>query len=166
MGRFLEEVRRAGYTGVINWPSVGLIDGSFRAALEEARLGYEREVEAIRGAGEAGLWAAACVFGPEEARAMARAGARVLVVHAGLGARSPEEFSRQLREVARAAREVRGDAVVLAHTELLETLRDFTELWTGTAELDGFFGGSLFEGCGRPGAEEVARLRRPPARGL
>ncbi|HXG61131.1 MAG TPA: phosphoenolpyruvate hydrolase family protein [Planctomycetota bacterium] len=166
MGRFLEEIRRAGYAGLMNWPSVGMIDGSFRAALEEARLGYEREVEAVRGAGAAGLWAAACVFGPDEARAMARAGARVLVVHAGPGNCSAEEFSRRVREVARAAREGRGDALVLAHTEPLRTLRDFTELWTGTGELDGFFGGSLFEGRGRPGAEEVARLRRPPAREL
>lgn len=168
MDTFLEEVRSAGYVGVMNWPSVGLIDGSFRAGLEEARLGYDREVEAIRGAGGTGLLAAACVFGPEQARAMARAGAGVVVVHAGPGARPPDEFRRRLREAARAAREERGQAVVvLAHAGSLATRRDFEALWAEVGELDGFFEGSLFEGAGRPRAEEVAGLRRPAGgRGL
>lgn len=165
MERFLEDLRNAGYAGILNWPSVGLIDGAFRAGLEAAHLGYDREVQAVRTAAGSGLLAAACVFSPDQAVAMAQVGAEVLVVHPGLGTRPPEEIHRRVREIAHAAREARAGAIVLAHAGPLRTLDDFEALWTQAAELDGFFEGGLFGKQGRPRPEEVALLRRPRGRG-
>ncbi|MFN3484873.1 MAG: phosphoenolpyruvate hydrolase family protein, partial [Planctomycetota bacterium] len=164
MERFLEDLRSAGYAGILNWPSVGLIDGTFRAGLEAANLGYDREVQAVRTAAGSGLLAAACVFSPDQAGAMAQAGAEVLVVHPGLGARSREEIHRRVRDIAHAAREARAGAIVLAHAGPLRAMNDFEALWTEAAELDGFFGGGLFGKEGRPRLEEVALLKRPPGR--
>src|SRR5919204_6345176 len=77
MPRFLEEVKAAGFTGVQNFPTVGLIDGTFRAGLEETGMGYDLEVEMIRAARELELLTCPYVFTEDEARAMAQAGGRV-----------------------------------------------------------------------------------------
>src|SRR5215203_4993447 len=82
--RFLEDIGRAGFSGVQNFPTVGLIDGTFRAGLEETGMGYGLEVEMIRRARELDLLTAPYVFTEDEARAMADAGADVLVPHMGL----------------------------------------------------------------------------------
>ena len=84
MPSFLEDVKRAGFTGVQNFPTVGLIDGTFRVGLEETGMGYGLEVEMIRAAHELDLLTAPYVFDEDEARAMAEAGADVLVPHMGL----------------------------------------------------------------------------------
>jgi predicted TIM-barrel enzyme len=90
--RLLAEVKEAGFAGVQNFPTVGLIDGVFRRSLEETECGYAREVEMIRAASRLGLFTAPLVFSPEEAAAMAAAGADVLVAHPGLsGAGRVEE---------------------------------------------------------------------------
>ena len=81
---FLEEIRRIGFSGVQNFPTVGLIDGSFRANLEETGMGFGLEVDMIRAAHELDLLTAPYVFDPDQARTMARAGADVLVPHMGL----------------------------------------------------------------------------------
>src|SRR4051794_25253396 len=84
MPNFLADVKRAGFTGVQNFPTVGLIDGTFRAGLEETGMGYDLEVEMIRQARALDLLTAPYVFTEDEARAMAAAGADVLVPHMGL----------------------------------------------------------------------------------
>ena len=84
MPNFLQDVKRAGFTGVQNFPTVGLIDGTFREGLEETGMGYGLEVEMIRAAHELDLLTAPYVFDEDGARAMAQAGADVLVPHMGL----------------------------------------------------------------------------------
>ena len=81
---FLDELKRIGFSGVQNFPTVGLFDGTFRQNLEETGMGYGLEVEMIRPARELDLLTAPYVFTPDEARAMAEAGADVLVPHMGL----------------------------------------------------------------------------------
>ena len=84
MQGYIEEIQAAGFTGIVNYPTVGMIDGRFRAALEAEGAGYEREVEAIRFAHYCGLLTVAYVFDPAQARAMASAGADVVCAHFGL----------------------------------------------------------------------------------
>src|SRR5436190_14154521 len=84
MKLFLREVDAAGFSGIQNFPTVGLIDGTFRQGLEETEMGYGLEVDLIRQAGELGLLTCPYVFNADEATAMARAGADVLIPHMGL----------------------------------------------------------------------------------
>ncbi|HZY84085.1 MAG TPA: phosphoenolpyruvate hydrolase family protein, partial [Gemmataceae bacterium] len=84
MPRFLREVQAAGFSGVQNFPTVGLIDGTFRRGLEETDMGFDKEVEMIAAARALGLLTCPYVFTEDEARAMARAGADVLIPHMGL----------------------------------------------------------------------------------
>src|SRR5215471_8795531 len=84
MKRFLREVQAAGFSGVQNFPTVGLIDGTFRQGLEETGMGFDKEVEMIRQAREIGLLTCPYVFSESEARVMTRAGADVLIPHMGL----------------------------------------------------------------------------------
>src|SRR5580765_3804332 len=84
MKRFLLDVRDAGFSGVQNFPTVGLIDGTFRQNLEETGMGYDKEVEMIAAASDMGLLTCPYVFSPEEAEQMAAAGADVLIPHMGL----------------------------------------------------------------------------------
>lgn len=100
MGKFLEQVRDAGYSGVHNFPTVGAIDGAFRGNVESTSLGYEREVEMIREAGGMGLATAAHAFTPGEAVQMAEARADILIVHGSA-------------EIAAAARRARTDILIL-----------------------------------------------------
>jgi predicted TIM-barrel enzyme len=109
--RLLDEVRAAGFAGVQNFPTVGLIDGIFRRSLEETELGYAREVELVRAANRAGLFTAPFVFTADEAGRMLEAGADVLVAHPGLAV---EGGARRIEAVAAAARAARKDAIVLA----------------------------------------------------
>src|SRR3989440_10860284 len=84
MARFLRQIKDTGFSGVQNFPTVGLIDGTFRQGLEETDMGFELEVDMIRLANQLGLLTCPYVFTEDEARAMARAGADVLIPHMGL----------------------------------------------------------------------------------
>jgi predicted TIM-barrel enzyme len=110
MDKFLQELKAAGVAGVQNSPSVGLIDGGFRTNLEEANLGYGREVELMRLASKLDLLTVALVFTPGEARTMAEAGADAVVIHPGLARRNTP-----FEEIAAAARESRKEVLVLSH---------------------------------------------------
>jgi predicted TIM-barrel enzyme len=112
MDKFLREMKAAGVAGIQNLPSVGLIDGGFRTNLEEAKLGYAREVEMMRLAGPLDLVTAAFVFSPEDARAMAEAGADLVVIHPGL---APKPAGKTIDQIAAAAREARKDVIVLSY---------------------------------------------------
>lgn len=111
MDKFLQEMKAAGAAGIQNFPSVGLIDGGFRTNLEEAKLGFGREVDLVRLAGKLDLVTVMLVFSADDARAMAEAGADAVVIHPGLAER-PSRFSV---EIAAAARESRKDLLVLGY---------------------------------------------------
>ena len=111
MDKFLQEMKGAGVAGVQNAPSVGLIDGGFRTNLEEAKLGYAREVDLVRQADRLDLLTVMIVFTTDDARAMAAAGADAIVIHPGLG---PARRPKAQEEIAAAAREARKDVLVLS----------------------------------------------------
>ena len=122
--RFLRAVLDAGFAGVQNFPTVGLIDGTFRANLEETGMGYGLEVDMIRGASALGLLTAPYVFSPDDAVAMTEAGANVLVPHMGLTtkgtigavtARTLDDCVRDIQAMRDAALRVRSEVVVLCH---------------------------------------------------
>src|SRR6185437_8329633 len=124
MKNFLRDVTEAGFSGVQNFPTVGLFDGTIRVGLEETGMGYGLEVDMIRLAHERGLLTAPYVFTDDEATAMAKAGADVLVPHMGLttggaiGAESAKTLAESVRLVQGmhdAAKAVNPDIFVLCH---------------------------------------------------
>ena len=154
MPRFLEEVRAAGFSGVQNFPTVGLIDGTMRAGLEETGMGYGLEVEMIRQAHELDLLTAPYVFNEAEARGMAGAGADVVVAHMGLttggaiGARtglSLEQAVSRVQALADAAREVNPEILCLCHGGPIAEPADAQRVLDSTTGVVGFFGASSME---------------------
>src|SRR5467141_1393565 len=124
MKLFLREVQAAGFSGVQNFPTVGLIDGTFRQGLEETEMGFGLEVDMIRMAGELGLLTCPYVFKVDEAKAMAQAGADVLIPHMGLttkgaiGAKSSltlEQAAKRVQSLCDAGKKVKADILVLCH---------------------------------------------------
>jgi predicted TIM-barrel enzyme len=154
MDVFLEEVKAAGFTGVQNFPTVGLFDGVFRQNLEETGMGYGLEVEMIRMAHELDLLTCPYVFTPEDARAMAEAGADVLVPHMGLttkgsiGAQTAvtlEEAAKRVQAMHDAAKEVNPDIIVLCHGGPIAEPEDAQYILQHTKGVAGFFGASSIE---------------------
>jgi predicted TIM-barrel enzyme len=154
IGNFLAEVRDAGFAGVQNFPTVGLIDGTFRANLEETGMGYELEVEMIAAASELGLLTSPYVFDPESAEAMTRAGADVLVPHMGLttkgtiGAHTAKTLDQCVEEIQAmrdAAVAVNPDVIVLCHGGPLAEPEDAAYVLERTTGVVGFFGASSME---------------------
>jgi predicted TIM-barrel enzyme len=154
MPRFLLEVRDAGFAGVQNFPTVGLIDGTFRANLEETGMGYDLEVEMIREAASLGLLTAPYVFDPESAEAMTRAGADVLVPHMGLttkgaiGAETAltlDECVELIQAMRDAAVSVNPNVIVLCHGGPLAEPEDAQYVLERTEGVVGFFGASSME---------------------
>ncbi|NLS93630.1 MAG: phosphoenolpyruvate hydrolase family protein [Planctomycetaceae bacterium] len=154
MDRFLRQVREAGFAGVQNFPTVGLIDGEFRANLEETSMGYDREVEMIRLAREMDLLTTPYVFKPGEAVRMAEAGADILVAHMGLTtkgsigahtAKSLEQCVPIIDELAAAARSVRDDVILLCHGGPIAEPGDAQFILKNCPGIDGFYGASSME---------------------
>jgi predicted TIM-barrel enzyme len=151
---FLAELTAAGYSGVQNFPTVGLIDGSFRQNLEETGMGYHREVELIQLAAENDLLTTPYVFSAEDAAAMAEAGADVIVCHMGLttGGQIGAETARGLddcvqlsNEWSEAARSVRDDVIVLVHGGPVAEPADAEYVLRKTTGVHGFYGASSLE---------------------
>lgn len=154
MDRFLEQVDAAGFAGVQNFPTVGLIDGVFRANLEETGMGYEHEVEMIRLASGRGLLTAPYVFDVGSAEAMAGAGADILVPHMGLttkgsiGARTAKTLDdcvELIQAMCDAARAVNPDVIVLCHGGPIAEADDAQYVLSRTRGVVGFFGASSME---------------------
>lgn len=154
MDRFLEQIKATGFSGVQNFPTVGLIDGKFRANLEETDMGYSHEVELIRLARSKDLFTTPYVFNAEESRAMAEAGADVIVAHMGLTtsgtigahtALSLDDCVRSVQEIADAARAVRNDIIVLCHGGPIAMPEDAEYVLTRTEHVHGFYGASSME---------------------
>ena len=151
---FLRQLRDLGFAGVQNFPTVGLIDGVFRANLEETGMGYDLEVAMIREARRLDLLTAPYVFDSDQARAMALAGADVLVPHMGLttsgdvGARTAitlDEAVARVQAMRDAATEVNPDILVLCHGGPIAEPDDVAYVLTRTHGVAGFFGASSME---------------------
>ncbi len=124
MPQFLAELKAMGFSGVQNFPTIGLFDGTVRASFEETGMGYGLEVDTIRQAHELDLLTTPYVFNPDEARAMAEAGADIVVAHMGVttggsigatSAKTLESCVPEIDAIAEAALRVRRDVIVLCH---------------------------------------------------
>jgi predicted TIM-barrel enzyme len=151
---FLQEIQRAGFSGVQNFPTVGLIDGTMRAGLEETGMGYGLEVEMIRQASDIGLLTAPYVFSEDDARAMAEAGADVLVPHMGLttvgtiGAKtgvSLNEAVERVQALHDAAAAVNPEILCLCHGGPIAEPDDARYVIDRITGVVGFFGASSME---------------------
>ena len=151
---FLDELKALGFSGVQNFPTVGLIDGVFRANLEETGMGFGLEVEMIRAAHEADLLTTPYVFSEADAVAMAQAGADIVVCHMGLTtsgsigaqtAKSLEDCVALIDAWAQAARAVREDVIVLCHGGPIASPEDATYVLRNARHVHGFYGASSME---------------------
>jgi predicted TIM-barrel enzyme len=154
MKRFLLDVRDAGFSGVQNFPTVGLIDGAFRQNLEETGMGFDKEVEMIAAASDLGLLTCPYVFTEREAERMAAAGADVLIPHMGLttkgmiGATTAltlAESAKRVQALCDAAKAVNPDILVLCHGGPIAEPDDVTYILANTRGVVGFFGASSVE---------------------
>lgn len=151
---FLKQLKEMGFVGVQNFPTVGLIDGVFRQNLEETGMGYGLEVEMIRIAHELDMLTCPYVFTVEDAVAMTRAGADVLVPHMGLttkgtiGARTAitlDEAVERIQAMHDAARAINPDVIVLCHGGPIAEPQDVEYVLSRTKGIAGFFGASSME---------------------
>jgi predicted TIM-barrel enzyme len=154
MPLFLREVQSAGFNGVQNFPTVGLIDGVFRANLEETGMGFGLEVDMIRLAHEMDLLTTPYAFDPEQAAAMAQAGADILIPHMGLTTKgmigaatavSIEEAAQRVQEMHDAAKQFKSDIIVLCHGGPIAEPADAQFILDHTEGIVGFYGASSME---------------------
>ena len=154
MDRFLDQVKATGFSGVQNFPTVGLIDGTFRANLEETGMSYALEVEMIAMARDRDLLTTPYVFCEADAAAMAGAGADIVVVHLGLTAGGSigaetgvalEDAPRLTDAWARAALDVNPDVLVLVHGGPVASPEDAAFVLGATRHCHGFYGASSME---------------------
>ncbi len=154
MDVFLPELRRLGFSGVQNFPTVGLFDGTIRKGLEETGMGYGLEVDMIRLARELDLLTAPYVFNADEAKAMAEAGADVLVPHMGLTtggaigadtAKTLEDCVPLIQEMHDVATRVNPEIIVLCHGGPIAEPEDAAYVLAHTQGIVGFFGASSME---------------------
>jgi predicted TIM-barrel enzyme len=172
---FLRQLRELGFTGVQNFPTVGLIDGVFRQNLEETGMGYDLEIEMIRAARELDLLTCPYVFEVEQARAMAEAGADVLVPHMGLTtkgtigahtAKTLDECVELIQAMHDAAVEANPDVLVLCHGGPIAEPEDAAYVLERTSGVAGFFGASSMERLPTETAmtENMRRFKAIPVR--
>jgi len=154
MDKLLLQVKALGFAGVQNFPTVGLIDGTFRQNLEETGMSYAKEVELVAAARGLGLLTTPYCFNVEEARAMAAAGADVVVAHMGLTTKGSIGASTALtldesvaltQAIADAAREVNPEVLVLCHGGPISMPEDAQYVLERVQGLHGFYGASSME---------------------
>lgn len=152
--KFLDDLKAVGFSGVQNFPTVGLIDGTFRANLEETGMSYGLEVDLIRLAREKDMLTTPYVFNETEAEAMAKAGADIIVCHLGLttGGSIGAETALKLADCpalvdrwAEAARKVRNDIIILVHGGPVAEPSDAEFILKNTKNCHGFYGASSME---------------------
>lgn len=171
MRPFLKSLQEMGFSGVQNFPTVGLIDGVFRANLEETGMGYDLEVEMIREAHELGMLTTPYVFNENDAVAMAKAGADVLVAHVGLttkgtiGAKTAltlDESADLVQRIHDAGKSVNPDIIVICHGGPISEPEDVQYVLGKTKGIAGFFGASSVERLPTEVAitEQVASFKR------
>ncbi|GIW98191.1 MAG: hypothetical protein KatS3mg111_1524 [Pirellulaceae bacterium] len=151
---FLKQLIELGVAGIQNFPTVGLIDGVFRANLEETGMGFDKEIELIAAAHDLGLLTTPYAFDPQQAAALTRAGADIIVAHMGLttsgsiGARTAltlDECIPRIAAIIEAARSVRNDVLVLCHGGPIAMPDDAQYILDRIPALDGFYGASSME---------------------
>ncbi len=151
---FLKQLKEIGFSGVQNFPTVGLIDGNFRANLEATGMGYDKEIEMVALARELDLFTSPYVFDTEQAKAMAKAGADQLVAHMGLTtagtigaavALSLDEAIERAMSIAAAGRSVRKDILVIAHGGPFDEPENVGKALARMPGVQGFFGASSIE---------------------
>lgn len=154
MPLFLKQLKEMGFDGVQNFPTVGLIDGQFRQNLEETGMSFDLEVEMIRLAHELNLLTCPYVFNVDEAIAMTKAGADVLVAHMGLttkgsiGAETSmtlDDAAERIQAIHDAAKEINHEVMVLCHGGPIAEPQDVAVILERTEGVAGFFGASSIE---------------------
>jgi len=154
MDRLLAQVKEVGFSGVQNFPTVGLIDGNFRKNLEETGMGFQKEVDMIATAHKMGLLTTPYVFSPKDAVDMVNAGADVLVAHMGLttkgsiGAESGltlDDCVVLIQSIVDAAREVNPDVMILSHGGPVSGPEDAQYIQDNVKGINGFYGASSME---------------------
>ncbi|KAL9617814.1 MAG: hypothetical protein Q9160_007419 [Pyrenula sp. 1 TL-2023] len=152
--QFLSDLKNLGFSGVQNFPTVGLIDGTFRANLEETGMGYGKEVDMIKAAHDLDLITTPYVFNVSEAEMMAKAGADVLVAHMGLTtsgsigattAKSLDDCVQLIQNIRDAAFKINKDIIVLCHGGPIAEPKDAEYVLGKTNGIHGFFGASSME---------------------
>ena len=154
MPSFLRQLKEMGFSGVQNFPTVGLFEGRIRANMEETGMGYDKEVQMIRLAGELDLITTPYVFTTDEARAMAAAKADIIVAHVGttlsgtIGAHSVmslDEAVERVQAMADAAKEINPEVLVICHGGPIASAEDTRYVLQHTRGLAGFYGASSME---------------------
>lgn len=154
MEAFLKQIKEVGFSGVQNFPTVGLCDGLFRQNLEETGMGFGLEVEMIRLARDMDLFTSPYVFNQKEAEAMAEAGADVIVAHLGLTTKgsigattscSLEEAPSRIQEICDSAKGVNPDIICLCHGGPVSVPEDAEYVLRNTRGVHGFYGASSME---------------------
>ncbi|WP_282757675.1 phosphoenolpyruvate hydrolase family protein [Komagataeibacter saccharivorans] len=151
---FLDDVKRVGFSGIQNFPTVGLIDGNFRKNLEETGMSYSLEVDVVARANRKDMLTTPYVFDPAQAVDMAKAGADVLVAHMGLttggaiGAETAftlEDSIERINAITEAARGVRSDIIILCHGGPIAMPADAQKVLSACPDCHGFYGASSME---------------------
>lgn len=151
---FLRQVQDIGFSGIQNFPTVGLIDGQYRQNLEETGMGYDKEVDLVRLAREMDIFTTPYCFNTTEAEQMANAGADIVVAHMGLTtkgsigahtAKTLDDSVRLVQDIADAARGVRDDVIVLCHGGPIAMPEDAEYVLQRTTNVHGFYGASSME---------------------
>jgi predicted TIM-barrel enzyme len=154
MPRFLAELKAMGFSGVQNFPTIGLFDGTMRRSFEETGMGYGLEVDMIAKAHEIDLLTTPYVFNPDEAKAMTEAGADIIVAHMGVttggavgatSARTLKSCVGEIDAIASAALAVRDDVIVLCHGGPIAEPDDAGYILKHCARCHGFYGASSME---------------------
>ena len=154
MSIFLKQLKDMGFSGVQNFPTVGLIDGDFRANIEATGMGYDKEVEMIRIAHELDLFTSPYVFNEDNAIAMVQAGADQLVAHMGLTtsgsigaavAMTMDEAIERVLSIASVARKIRPDILIICHGGPFDEPKNVELALTRMPSIQGFFGASSIE---------------------
>lgn len=150
----LDRVMGENFSGINNFPTIGMVDGNFREQLELTNLGFQREVDMVRIAREKNIFTIVYVFNAEESAAMAKAGADAIIAHVGLTvggmigttkSLSIEDSAKLTREIMEAGKRERDDVLYLAHGGPLATPADFAAFLRYLPEIDGFVGASSME---------------------
>jgi predicted TIM-barrel enzyme len=154
MPQFLAELRAMGFSGVQNFPTVGLFDGTMRQSFEETGMGYGLEVDMIAAANALDMLTTPYVFNADEAKAMTRAGADIVVAHMGVttggsigasSAKTLEQCADEIDAIAAAARSVRADVIVLCHGGPISMPDDARFILERCSGVHGFYGASSME---------------------